>query len=208
MQTERSFGIFAAMSDKPNPLRGDALRNKVLETALELFSERGYFNTSIHDIRRAAGVSTGAIYHHFQNKEALAQSLYESLLQQMDQAIDNACMGKSGCLPRCRAIIERLFQLTMDEPKTMQFVLMAKHREYLTDEAPICSSSPFKKMKQVVTEGMESGEVRQMEPWVAASAMYGGALRMMNLQLDVGLDRPLPDYLDEVMDCAWRAIAA
>jgi AcrR family transcriptional regulator len=33
-------------------LRGEALRNKILETALDLFSERGYFNTSIHDIRK------------------------------------------------------------------------------------------------------------------------------------------------------------
>jgi len=58
-----------------NTLRGEALKDKVLETALNLFSEKGYFNTSIHDICRSAGVSIGAIYHHFENKEALAKSL-------------------------------------------------------------------------------------------------------------------------------------
>ncbi len=189
-------------------LRGEALRNNVLNTALKLFSERGYFNTSVHDIRRAADVSTGAIYHHFQNKETLARSLYENLLQQMDQAIHEACTHQQGCLDKSRAIIEKMFSLTLERPRQMQFVLLAQHREYLPDEAPICSSKPFQAMKSVVVEGIESGEVRAMEPWVAATTMFGGALRMMNLQLDGVLERPLTDYLDDVVDCAWRGIKA
>ena len=191
-----------------SPLRGEALKDKVLHTALNLFSERGYFNTSIHDIRRAAGVSTGAIYHHFQNKEALAKALYENLLHQVNGVIDEACSGETGCLNQCRAIIEKLFQLTLEQPRGMQFILLAQHREYLPDEPPICSSKPFQAMKRVVVQGIAVGEVRQMEHWVAASAMFGGALRMMNLQLDGALERPLTDYLDEVVDCAWRGISA
>jgi len=192
----------------PIRLRGTALREKILDTALTLFSEHGYFNTSIHDIRREAGVSIGAIYHHFGNKEALAKALYDELLGRMQQAIDDAVAGHRDCLERSRAIIGRLFDLTVDEPDTMQFVLLAQHREFLRDEPPICSSQPFRIMRQVIEDGMASGEVRQMEPWVAASAMFGGALRMMNLQLDDALEQPLGRYLDEVVDCAWRAIAA
>lgn len=186
--------------------RGDALREQVLDTALQLFSERGYFNTSIHDIRRAAGVSIGAIYHHFQNKERLAKSLYDRLVAHMEGAIIAACAGESGCLARSRAIVGGLFELTEQEPRMMQFVLLAQHCEFLPDEPPICSSRPFQFMRQVVEEGMLSGEVRQMEPWVAATAMFGGALRMMNLRLDGALDQPLSHYLDDVVACGWRAI--
>ena len=193
-------------ASKPIRLRGNALRDKVLETALTMFSERGYFNTSIHDIRREAGVSTGAIYHHFQNKEMLAKSLFDSLFVTIENEINDACDGRQGCQARSRAIIERLFELTLRQPKMMQFILLAQHREFLPAEPPICTSQPFQFMRQIVEEGMASGEVRQMEPWVAATAMFGGALRMMNLQLDGALDRPLPEFLDEVVDCAWRAI--
>ncbi len=192
----------------PNTVRprGEALRDKVLDSALLLFSEKGYFNTSIHDIRRAAGVSIGAIYHHFENKERLAKSLYDRLVVRMEQAISDASAGKKGCLERSRAIVASLFQLTEQEPRMMQFILLAQHREYLPEEPPICSSQPFQFMRRVVEEGMQAGEVRQMEPWVAATAMFGGALRMMNLELDHALDRPLSGYLEEVVDCAWRAI--
>lgn len=195
------------MNEKPRlRVRGDALRDQVLDTALKLFSERGYFRTSIHDIRRTAGVSIGAIYHHFQNKEMLAKSLYDRLVTRMETAIIVACAGESGCPARCRAIVAGLFELTEQEPRMMQFVLLAQHREFLPQEPPICSSQPFQIMRQVVEEGMAQGEVRQMEPWVAATAMFGGPLRMMNLKLDQALDQPLSTYVDDVVECGWRAI--
>jgi len=190
----------------PKP-RGEALRQQVLDTALRLFSDRGYFNTSLQDIRVAAGVSIGAIYHHFQNKEALAKSLYDNLVARIEHAVQESCAGVSGCKNRSGAIIARLFQLTEQQPQMMQFVLLAQHREYLPEEPPICSSQPFRYMRQVVEEGVAAGEVRELEPWVAATAMFGGALRMMNLQLDHALDRPLSEYLDDVVECGWRAIA-
>lgn len=187
-------------------LRGDALRDQVLASALRLFSEKGYFATSVHDIREAAGVSIGAIYHHFGNKEALAKSLYDGLLGRMDSEIAAILAGHEGCFERSRAIIALLFDLAMQEPRAMQFILLAQHREYLPEEPPICSSGPFRLMRRVLEEGMAAGDVRPLEPWVAATAMFGGALRMMNLHLDGALERPLPDYLDEVVECGWRAV--
>jgi len=205
--TERTFGMVIAM-ESPTKVRrrGEALRDHVLDVALELFSSQGYFNTSMHDIRRAAEVSIGAIYHHFQNKEALAQSLYDRAMGRIDRAITTASARQSGCRSRCRAIITVLFDLAEQEPRMMQFVLLAQHREYLPNESPICSSRPFMFMRGVVEEGIAAGEVREIEPWVAASAMFGGALRMMNLKLDRALQPPLTEYLEEVVECGWRAI--
>jgi len=96
----------------------------------------------------------------------------------------------------------------MDEPQVMQFVLLAQHREYLLEEPPICSSKPFQIMKKVIMDGIDNNEVKDIEPWVAATTMFGGALRMMNLQLDNVLEKPLTDYLDEVADSGWRGIRA
>lgn len=189
-------------------LRGEALRERVLYTALRLFSEHGYFNTSLQDIRRVAEVSIGAIYHHFENKEQLAKQLFDRLLSDMNHAMEDATHNHDDCLGKCRAIIKKLYQLTESEPGMMQFILLAQHREFLPEEAPICSSEPFQFMKRAVEQGMAEGDVRPMDAWVAATAMFGGALRMMNLQLDGALDRPLQSYFDESVECAWRAIKA
>jgi Transcriptional regulator len=47
-------------------------KQKLLNAALALFRERGYSDTSVDDLCRAAGVTKGAFFHHFESKEALA----------------------------------------------------------------------------------------------------------------------------------------
>jgi AcrR family transcriptional regulator len=194
------------MTIDATPARGTALRDQVLRTALALFSRDGYFKTSIHDIRREAGVSTGSIYHHFTNKESLAKALYDDLLEHMEEAMLRIMADNASCHDRCREVIRFLFEAAEEEPETMNFALYAKHREFMPSEKPICSSRPFELMRQMVTEGISAGTVRPIEPWVAATALFGGALRMISLRLDGALPEPLPTYLEEVWDCAWRAV--
>lgn len=182
-------------------------RDQVLATALRLFTERGYFNTSVQDVVRDSGVSTGSIYHHFKDKEGIARALYDSLVVHMGTAIADIQKQYKTPHDRCRAVIEHLFQMTEAEPEIMAFMLYAKHREFMPEAAPICSSKPFEQMRNMVKEGMDSGILVPMDPLVAATAVFGGALRMINLRLDGILAKPLPAYLDEVWQCAWRSVA-
>src|SRR5579884_1890407 len=51
-------------------------RQAILTAALWCFTAQGVYATTLEDIRRAAGVSIGSIYHHFASKELLARSVY------------------------------------------------------------------------------------------------------------------------------------
>ena len=59
-------------------------QSAILEAALQLFSKHGYRGTSIREIAEEAGLSTGNVYHHFPDKEAL----FRTLLDQYWAAID------------------------------------------------------------------------------------------------------------------------
>ncbi len=65
--------------------RSERSRAQILQAALELFSNRGYHGTSMRDIARAAGVSTGNVYHQFPDKE----TIFNALLDQYWAAIDS-----------------------------------------------------------------------------------------------------------------------
>lgn len=65
--------------------KSERSRAQILEAALDLISRQGYRGTSIRDISKAAGVSTGAVYHHFPDKE----SLFDTLLSQYWTAIES-----------------------------------------------------------------------------------------------------------------------
>ncbi|MBA4783796.1 MAG: TetR/AcrR family transcriptional regulator [Rhizobiales bacterium] len=55
---------------KHHPERGDA-RTRLLEAARDVIRAQGFAATSIDDLCRAAGVTKGAFFHHFESKEAL-----------------------------------------------------------------------------------------------------------------------------------------
>ena len=57
--------------------KGEETRSQILETALELFRERGYEETTMRGIAEAAGVSVGNAYYYFRSKEHLIQAFYE-----------------------------------------------------------------------------------------------------------------------------------
>jgi AcrR family transcriptional regulator len=182
-------------------------RQQILDAALRLFSERGYFSTSVHDIKRAAGLSTGAIYHHFGSKEAIAQALHEMLVARMATLTEEACAAGTTARERSRALLAALFALTSAEPTLVRFVLHARHQEFLPTAPPICSTRPFRLMLDLVAEGIRGGEIRPLDPLVAAAALFGGGLRLIHLHLDGVLPAPLADYLDSCWECGWRGVA-
>ncbi|HEU4959579.1 MAG TPA: TetR/AcrR family transcriptional regulator [Sphingomonas sp.] len=47
------------------------MRARILDAAADLFQSRGYHDSSVQDVKRAAGVSSGAFHHHFDSKKAL-----------------------------------------------------------------------------------------------------------------------------------------
>ena len=57
--------------------KSERSRRQVLDVALQLFSHRGYRGTTVRDIANEAGISTGNVYHHFPDKEAIFRSLLE-----------------------------------------------------------------------------------------------------------------------------------
>lgn len=187
--------------------RTDSPKQQVMEVALNLFSERGYFNTSIPDLVKASGVSTGSIYHHFGDKEGVAKALFDSIVERLEKALEEICKEHSTTKAQCRAIIEMLYNITEREPELMKFMLHAKHKEFLPEQKPICSSNPFRMMRSLVTEGMKTGEVRKMDETVAAAAVFGAAIRLIQMRLDGVVEQPLFTHLEETWDCAWRSIA-
>jgi len=61
--------------------RSERCRRVVLDAALQLFSHHGYGATSVRQIAEEAGVSVGAVYHHFPDKEAMFRALIEEYKQ-------------------------------------------------------------------------------------------------------------------------------
>lgn len=56
---------------------GGAARERILDSALELFSEKGYAATTVRDIAGAVGVKAASLYNHFEGKQGIFDALIE-----------------------------------------------------------------------------------------------------------------------------------
>jgi AcrR family transcriptional regulator len=73
--------------------RSDATRGALLSVARELFTERGYAATSTTEIADRAGVTRGALYHHFRDKQDLFRAVYEDTERELVAAIGAKMQG-------------------------------------------------------------------------------------------------------------------
>jgi AcrR family transcriptional regulator len=66
---------------------------RLIEVACEVFTRDGYFNAATEEIVQRAGVTRGALYHHFGSKEGLFQAVLGHVQQQVGLRIEAAVAG-------------------------------------------------------------------------------------------------------------------
>ena len=87
----------------PNSERAKITRQRIVDVAAALFAELGYEATSIEAVLRESGISRGALYHHFANKEALFEAVLEAVEAEVAAASVEASRGIGYPLEALRA---------------------------------------------------------------------------------------------------------
>jgi AcrR family transcriptional regulator len=77
----------------PRVARGDATRETLLRVAHDLFAERGYAAVGTEEIVARAGVTRGALYHHFVDKQDLFRAVHEELERGLVDGIGERIRG-------------------------------------------------------------------------------------------------------------------
>jgi AcrR family transcriptional regulator len=75
--------------------RSEATRSALVATARALFARRGYAGVGTEEIVRAAGVTRGALYHHFAGKKALFEAAYEDVERQLVAQISSSAISSA-----------------------------------------------------------------------------------------------------------------
>lgn len=83
-------------------------RERILETALEMFSRNGYAGTNVRELTAALGLVKSSLYKHFESKEAIWNALLDQMIAYYD-----AQFGSSEHLPPVPESLEGLVQMTM-----------------------------------------------------------------------------------------------
>ena len=68
-------------------------KEQILNTALALFSQNGFEAVSVSDIAGRLGITKGALYKHFKNK----QDIFDSILSRMERLYSQVCLSWTSC---------------------------------------------------------------------------------------------------------------
>ncbi len=194
--------------EKKSTVKKPVTHDEILLGSLKLFSEKGYFNTSLTDIKDAVEIkTTSGIYQHFKNKQNIAEALLASILDSLSISIDDIRRRNKKPSEQLRELVDLLFKLTEDAPEVIQFLLLINISEILPEEKPLLDTVPFNKIKRVIQNGIKEGEIRSIDPMLAYSYFFGIIKQTIALVLSGDLPKNAESYQSQAWLAAWSSIA-
>lgn len=98
----------------------ETTRARILETALELFHHRTFGGTSVNEIVEKAGITKGALFHHFKGKNELGYAVVDELLRAEVKAIwEEKLLGTTDPVTDLRKILQGLAGQMRENPEML-----------------------------------------------------------------------------------------
>jgi TetR/AcrR family acrAB operon transcriptional repressor len=189
-------------------------RNRILDAAERVFSERGVAHTSLEDIAKAAGVTRGAIYWHFRNKNELFSAMVNRVSLPIEEMVARTIDddGANPLLLLRKAAIDALKRTATDPQCQRVFDIVTHKCEYLEDLADVkerishircgCVESTEKAMRNAVKRGFLP---KDLDPHLAAigldAMIYGLIANWLADRKYVKLERDAGALVDRYLAC-------
>lgn len=137
-------------------------RREILSAALGCFLKSGVRDTTMEQIRTAAGASTGSIYHLFASKDEIACTLFVEGMRDYHQRVLKAVEGKRSARGLITAIIATHLQTTVEAPELAVYLTqmsIAADLGEITGEYRAASDAFSRDLYESLRPFIESGEL-------------------------------------------------
>jgi AcrR family transcriptional regulator len=153
--------------------RSEQTQAALIAAARSLFAERGYAAVGTEQIVREAGVTRGALYHHFDGKRELMRAVYEQLESELAQELADSVVPGGSVRETLRAGAERFLDHCL-EPEIQQIALIDAPAVLGWDQwREVGARYGLGLIEGLLAAGMESGELRRQPIEPLAHALIG-----------------------------------
>ena len=191
-------------------------RTRILASALSLFAKKGYEHTTFTDIAARLKMTKGAVYWHFESKEALLVELVNLALGKFRRQLEELMPHGELTFPKVADMMVRNAMHMVDDPKSAEFfrlmkcqikwsdASMAKVREDLLANT---QSGPMQAFRDAVKADIAAGRARPdvdaEEVAIVAIALWDG---LVQSRIDHFLVRDLGQTLGHAYEAIWNRI--
>ncbi len=183
-------------------------KQRIINAAVKLISEKGYHGASTDLIAKEAGVSQGLIFHYFKSKEGLFFSLLKEKSKMFKEEFKKSAGDEKDVLKKIEIAVLTYAKLIQKEEKFYEIIIKQSRGAGLDfdkiNKYGLMESA--KLIGELIRTGVEQGVLRELDFEVAASCLFGmieqNALRWMMLEKNFSLE----DAIKEAMDIFRRGV--
>jgi AcrR family transcriptional regulator len=190
-----------------------AHRDEIFAAALDLFSEKGYHNVSMHEIAEKAEFAIGTLYKFFENKEALYKALVMGQADKFHRALTEAIEGARDEIEKIRNYIKAkgkifsanvpMIRLYFAETRGASFNIMAG----LDSEIREQYGRFLETLASVFASGMEKKRFKKIaDPYHLAVAIESLTNAFLLLWLEAPDRHPYPEDPDVILNILFKGL--
>lgn len=167
-----------AAAPRPGPSRTpkwEARRQAIVDTSAHLFARHGYHATGMGDLCEANELGKGALYHYIGSKEALLAAIHDRVMDEVVAGAERAEAEGGSAAVRLQRHGEELLDVIHRYPDHV-WVFLHEFPALTGERAEQFRSrrADYEALiEAVLTEGVRSGEFRDIDPWLVARAWFG-----------------------------------
>lgn len=182
----------------------------IVSAALKLFSENGFYVTTIPDIAAKVGMSVGNFYNYFTSKDVLAKELVLFISTYLGDKIRAINEKPIPTKEKIRAIVTMYFETAVERPEMIEYFLRVylSNREVFGEgcEGMICVSPFVTEMMVFFNDGVECGELRNQDFFSAFGLFMGYLGGMAFLSGEKILPEALSSYEESISENIYNAL--
>src|SRR4051812_28028524 len=151
-------------------------RERILEAAVKIFAEKGFYNAKVSEIARVAGVADGTIYLYFKSKDDLLISLFEDRMEEVNRNLAAALAGEGDPVERLRRALAAHFALVQEHPQLAEVltVELRQSSKFLKEYQPSKFGEFLKLIATAIEDGQRAGTMRaDIDAPLVARAIFG-----------------------------------
>jgi AcrR family transcriptional regulator len=192
----------------PDTGKTDDTREKILRSALHLFTTQGFHATPTAQISREAGVSTGALFHHFTDKTTLTSEIYLAIKREMAAELREANDDSLTVQERISAGIRRYIEWGISHPEERAFLDLFYHSPNICNAVKDRAYADFVWLQDLCAAAVAEGVIRD----VPSALLFAVIVRMADGIIDlVGSECPgmtKEEIIDTGLAMIWHGIGA
>lgn len=183
-------------SKSPNPV---ATRERILDAALDVFSSKGYHDSSVDDVVRESNTSKGAVYFHFANKQQLFVALVDKFANLLERRVTEAIENQPNSVARIRAALEACLEtFSKYRPLAKILLVQAVGLGTIFEQKRMEVLERFARLIQTnLEQAIASGELPPVDAEITAQAWLGSIYQLVIRWVYLG--EPKPDRLTETL---------